>query len=243
MPAGRGLDLGCGDGLLTRILLEQVGARQIVGVDPDPAEASQAVRLGIYSTVHTVSGDSVPERDGSFDWVLSNSVLEHIEELDPILGEVGRLLRSNGQFVFTVPGPDFRACLRGPLTPGASRDSYLRQLDARLAHHRYWSVEEWESALRRHGMQVAESSAYLTEAEVRRWESISRATAGILYGLARRRPQPIEIQRRLGMRQAGQRMPFAFARPLAAVLSAGLNETRNGTSVRYGCLLVKAVKR
>jgi SAM-dependent methyltransferase len=214
-----------------------------VGVDPDAAEASQAEKLGIYLTVHTVGGDSVPEPDGSFDWVLSNSVLEHIQDLDPILAEVGRLLRSNGQFVFTVPGPDFQACLRGPLTPGASRDSYLRQLDARLAHHRYWRVEEWESALRRHGMRVAETSAYLTEAEVRRWESISRATAGILYGLARRRPRPIEIQRRLGMRKAGQRMPLLFARPLAAILSAGLKDTRNGASVRSGCLLVRAAKR
>jgi len=243
LPQGRGLDLGCGDGLLTRILLEQAGARQIVGVDPDPAEASQAEKLGIYSTVHTVGGDSVPEPDGSFDWVLSNSVLEHIEELDPILGEVGRLLRSDGEFVFTVPGPDFHACLRGPLLPGASRDAYLRHLDARLAHHRYWGVDEWESALRGHGMRVAESSAYLTEAEVRRWESISRATAGILYGLAPRRPQPIEIQRRLGMRKAGQRMPLVFARALATVLSAGLHGRSRVTSRRYGCLLVRAAKR
>ena len=214
-----------------------------MGVDPDPAEASQAEKLGIYSTVHAVGGDSVPEPDGSFDWVLSNSVLEHIEELDPILGEVGRLLRPNGQFVFTVPGPDFHACLRGPLTPGASRSAYLRQLDARLAHHRYWTVGEWESALLRHGLQIADTSAYLTEAEVRRWESISRATAGILYGLARGRPRPIEIQRRLGMRKAGQRMPLASARPLAAVLSAGLNDRGSRPSARYGCLLVRAAKR
>jgi SAM-dependent methyltransferase len=237
------MDLGCGDGLLTRILLEEVGARQIVGVDPDPAEASRAEKLGIYSIVHTVGGNSVPEPDGSFDWVLSNSVLEHIEELDPILGEVGRLLRSNGQFVFTVPGPDFHACLRGPLTPGASRETYVRHLDARLAHHRYWGVDEWESALRGHGMRVAESSVYLTEAEVRRWESISRVTAGILYALARRRPQPIEIQRRLGMRKAGQRMPLAIARRLATVLSSGLKDASKGTSLRFGCLLVTAAKR
>ena len=214
-----------------------------MGVDPDPAEASQAEKLGIYSMVYTAGGDSVPEPDGTFDWVLSNSVLEHIEELDPILGEVGRLLRSNGQFVFTVPGPDFHACLRGPLTPGASRETYVRHLDARLAHLRYWDVEQWDSALRPHGMRVAESSAYLTEAEVRRWESISRVTAGILYGLAKRRPQPIEIQRRLGMRKAGQRLPLVFAHALATVLSAGLNGRSTGTSPRYGCLLVRAAKR
>ncbi len=243
LPAGRGLDLGCGDGLLTQILLEGVGARNMVGVDPDPAEASQARMLGIYATVHEAGGGSIPEHDDSFDWVLSNSVLEHIDDLDPVVAEVARVLRPAGQLVFTVPGPDFHACLRGPVVPGMSRATYLKRLDARLAHRRYWNREQWESALGRYGMDVMTTSSYLTAEEVRRWESISRITAGVLYGLAGRRSRPIEIQRRLGMRKAGQRMPLVFARPLATVLSAGLNGRATGTSARYGCLLVRAAKR
>ena len=66
LPAGRGLDLGCGDGLLTQILLEGVGARNMVGVDPDPAEASQARMLGIYATVHQAGGERIPEGWGPF---------------------------------------------------------------------------------------------------------------------------------------------------------------------------------
>jgi len=124
-----------------------------------------------------------------------------------------------------------------------SRATYLKRLDARLAHRRYWSREQWESALGRYGMDVMTTSSYLTAEEVRRWESISRITAGVLYGLAGRRSRPIEIQRRLGMRKAGQRMPLVFARPLATVLSAGLNGRATGTSARYGCSLVRAAKR
>ena len=243
LPAGRGLDLGCGDGLLTQILLEGVGARNMVGVDPDPAEASQARMLGIYATVHQAGGERIPERDASFDWVLSNSVLEHIDDIGPVIAEIARVLRSGGQFVFTVPGPDFHACLRGPLLPGRSRAEYLEHLDARLAHRRYWTRDQWESELAHHGMHVVTTSPYLTMAQVRRWESMSRITAGVLYGLAGRRSRPIEIQRRLGMRRAGQRMPLVFARALATVLSAGLNGRSTGTSPRYGCLLVRAAKR
>jgi SAM-dependent methyltransferase len=238
LPQGRGLDLGCGDGLLTRVVLEEKGPRDVVGVEPDPAEAAMAQALGIYAAVYVVRGDRVPEPDAAFDWVLSNSVLEHIDDLEPVLREVGRLLRLGGHFVFTVPGPDFHACLRGPRL-GGSRDAYLRRLDERLAHRRYWNRAEWTSALERHGMRVESMSEYLTVAEVRRWESISGLTAGLLYSLGRGRRQPIDLQRSLGLRRQGRRMPAAVARSLVPVMTAGLS----GSSPIHGCLLVRAAKR
>lgn len=242
LPDGRGLDLGCGDGLLTRIVLQEVGTRDLVGIDPDPAEAEQARALGIYARVHVAGGDKVPEADASFDWALSNSVLEHIPDIDPVLAEVARLVRPGGKFIFNVPGPGFHACLRGPLTPGASREEYLRHLDQRLAHLRYWGPAEWEPALARHGMRLSDATTYLDLAQVRRWESISRLTAGVLYGLVGRRRQPIEIQRRLGLRKTGRRMPIGLARPLAAVLSAGLTSGSAGAATRHGACLITAVR-
>ncbi len=238
LPQGRGLDLGCGDGLLTRVVLEQTGRRDLVGVDPDPAEAAMAQGLGVYSTVYVVPGEGVPEPDASFDWVLSNSVLEHIDNIEPVLAEVGRLVKPGGQFVFTVPGPDFHACLRGPLFGGGSRDQYLRRLDQRLMHLRYWGSGEWEAALRPHGLDLVEASGYLSVAQTRRWETISRMTAGVLYSLDRQRRQPIELQRRLGLRRRGRRMPSALARGMAAIMAAGLKDS----SKMFGCLLIRAAK-
>jgi SAM-dependent methyltransferase len=242
LPHGRGLDLGCGDGLLTRIILEAVGSREVVGVEPDPAEASLAQRLGIYAAVHVVGGDHVPEPDSSFDWVLSNSVLEHIDGIEPVLAEVARLLRPGGEFILTVPGHDFHQCLRGPLVPGASRERYLSSLDARLAHRRYWSHEEWREALSRHGMSLTSTTDYLSLRQVQRWESISRSTAGVLYSVGRRRRQPIDIQRNLGLRRPGRRMPLSLARPLASVLSAGLDGASPSPSSPWGAYLVVGVK-
>jgi SAM-dependent methyltransferase len=212
----------------------------MIGVDPDFAEAAQARQLGIYSTVHVVGGDNVPERDAGFDWVLANSVLEHVEQIEPVLAEMSRLLRPNGKFVFTVPGPEFHACLRGPLVPGTSRADYLRHLDDRLVHRRYWGPAEWQSALTPYGMQVVSGAGYLDAAQAQRWESISRVTAGVLYGLAGRRRQPIEIQRGLGLRKPGRRMPLGLARLLANALSAGLNGPQSAT--KFGCYLITAVK-
>jgi 2-polyprenyl-3-methyl-5-hydroxy-6-metoxy-1,4-benzoquinol methylase len=66
------------DGLLTRIVFERVGRRDVVGLDPDPAEAELARSVGLYTEVHAASVGAIPEADASFDWVLANSVLEHI---------------------------------------------------------------------------------------------------------------------------------------------------------------------
>src|SRR5579872_5318253 len=74
LPEGRGFDLGCGDGKLTDILLSLTGPRTLVGLDPDPLETAAAKKWPFYEAVLTAPGDAVPEPDGAFDFVISNSV-------------------------------------------------------------------------------------------------------------------------------------------------------------------------
>ena len=50
LPEGVGLDVGCGDGLLTGIINERLeGSRTWVGIDPDPEEIALASETGLYS--------------------------------------------------------------------------------------------------------------------------------------------------------------------------------------------------
>jgi SAM-dependent methyltransferase len=241
-PVGYGLDLGCGDGLLTKVVLDRVGPRRVVGLDSDPAETALARWLGIYDQVLTVSGDAIPVPDGTFDWVFSNSVLEHIDGIEGVLHEVSRVLRPTGVFLFTVPGDGFHDCLRGPILPWVSRPAYLAALDARVAHRRYWSPAEWRERLARHRLSVEEVSRYLGARALRRWETIARLTAGVLYLAFGRRKQPIEIQRTLGLRRAGLALPAPLAAGLARVLSAGLQQRlKDGEGT--ACLRIIARKR
>jgi SAM-dependent methyltransferase len=239
MPGGRGLDLGCGDGKLMRILLDAAGASPaLVGIDPDPLETRDAAASGVYQKVHTVPGDRVPEPAASFDFVFSNSVLEHIDELEPVMAETARVLRPGGAFLFTVPGPGLHECLAGPLW--GDRQAYLEMIDRRCYHRRYWSEAQWRECLGRHGMDVVHARPYLARAEVRRWETLSRYTAGVLYTLAGGRLQPIEIQRGLRLRKSGLRLPRFSTAPLAAALAAGVVPEDAGP---FACLLVEARRR
>ena len=240
LPEGVGLDVGCGDGLLTGIINERLeGSRTWVGIDPDPEEIALASETGLYSECIATGGGTLPFSDDSFDFALSNSVLEHIPVLDPVLKEVARVLKKDGHFLFTVPSSQFHSALHGPLLPFGGRSNYLATVDKRCAHIRYWSEDDWRTALDRSGLSVVAAKPYLSKTETQRWETCSRLTGGLLYSLFGRSQQPIEIQRRLGMRRKGMRLPMPLARIAAWLLSVTDGQRPEPP---FGCLLVDAVK-
>jgi SAM-dependent methyltransferase len=235
LPHGLGLDLGCGDGHLMSIILHHLGSRQLIGVDIDQQETAIAAKRNIYQEVITTAGDRLPFPEDHFDFAFSNSVLEHIGPIDDTLKDVARVLKPGARFMFTVPGPDFHACLREPR--GRNRHEFLREVDARCAHLRYWNAEEWTSHLYQAGMKLTHRHGYLVESDVQRWEKIARNTSGLLYRLVKQKKQPIELQRQMGIRSKHIRLPGFLARMAAGVID---KSTRIGE--QFGCLLIEAQK-
>lgn len=245
LPAGRGLDLGCGDGKLTQVLeqgLSGEAGRSWVGIDPDPEEASLAERVGLYEAVHVCGGDGIPEKDASFDFAFSNSVLEHIPGIEPVVAEVARLVRSSGRFIFTVPASSFHECLGGPIL-GKTSEEYLREVDRRCAHERYWSLAQWRECLDRHGFDVFAHVEYLDRRQARRWEILSNMTGGLLYRLHGGKARPIEIQRSLRMRRAGTGIIDRLAARLSHAALLGADPAAQTGDAKHACLLVDAIRR
>ena len=241
-PLGLGLDLGCGDGRLTRVLSDRVGGLRLVGLDIDPLETALAQGERFYERVHTTTGENIPEPDASFDFVVSVSVMEHIPNLPGVLRDVARVLKRGAPLLTTVPSVGFHDCLRGPLMPGSSRDEYLRALDRRVAHLHYWSIADWQRQLDAAGMRLVEATPILARGEMRRWETISRVTAGVLQAVSGGK-RPLDIQRSMGMRKQGQRLPGPLAGMLAQTLALGLDDTAPFHERESGCLLVIAERR
>ncbi|MBI3174079.1 MAG: class I SAM-dependent methyltransferase [Chloroflexi bacterium] len=243
--SGTCLDLGCGDGKLTSILFAQtpLGQLNFIGIDADEDETRQAGVNNFYSRVHTCLASQIPEASESIDHIISNSVLEHIPDIEPVIAEAARLLKPGGTFTFSVPSTGFHECLHGPLLPGASREAYLRQMDKRLAHFYYFDSQGWKELLERNGLEIASQVGYFNRAEVHRWETISRFTAGILYLLSGQKLAPIQVQKKLGLRKAQNttRLPAWLASLMASILLLGLNTKDNQD--KSGCLLVHAYKK
>jgi SAM-dependent methyltransferase len=239
---GRGLDVGCGDGVLTGILRDLVGADwMLVGIDPDPPEAEMGRASGRYRTVHTAPADAIPEPDGGFDFAFANSVLEHIPNLTACLPEIARVLRPGGLFAATVPAPSFHRCLAGPdLTRRQTRAEYLTDLDRRLAHFNYWSADRWAGELQSAGFEPQPVTGYLSPEQVRRWEAWSNWTGGLVHRLRGRRERPIESQRRFGIRRGLPRGLRFLAGPLAWTVGFGRLNRAAADPDTAGALLVVA---
>jgi SAM-dependent methyltransferase len=237
---GRGLDVGCGDGVLTRLLAELAEARwQLVGIDPDPAEIALARATDFFETLHETGADRIAEPDNSFDFAFANSVLEHIPDLPPCLTEIARVLKPGGEFYATVPSPGLHKFMRGPgLTRRIDRQTYLEETDRRLLHFRYPSVDQWREMLAAAGLELTTARGYLTRKQVGRWETWTNWTGGLLYRLKGSKSRPIEIQRSLGLRR-GLPKPLRFVGgPLAWTAGLGVLADDATAPEETACLLV-----
>ena len=242
---GHCLDLGCGDGKLTAIVFKGKAGESLslVGIDGDEDETRQAAQSFPYTRVHTCWASNIPEPSESFDHVLSNSVLEHIQDIELTVMEVARLLKKGGTFLFTVPSPGFHPCLYGSLNPNVTQEAYLRELDKRLAHYRYWDAAQWQELLARYDLIIQNQVEYFHCSEVRRWETISRFTAGVLFAMTRGKHTPMELQKKSGLRHAQSRLvlPNWLAHILAALFAIEIRKSTS--SIQNACLLILAYKQ
>jgi SAM-dependent methyltransferase len=159
------LDLGCGDGLIAQVLFAGEAPVE-AGFDPWLSQVRKAPTSGAYHHVQQARGDAMPYPDASFGAVFSNSVLEHIPNLDPVLREVTRVLRPGGRFLATVPSDMFRRMLAGYRERDAKGDrtgaeTYAAAVDQRLEHHRYLTPTQWAKRLDLAGMRLLYTRYYI----------------------------------------------------------------------------------
>ena len=97
-PGERILDLGCGDGALTRILVER-GAT-VIGADASAEMVAAARQRGLDARrIDGQALDLAALGGVPFDAVFSNAALHWMPDADAVIAGVGRVLRCGGRFV------------------------------------------------------------------------------------------------------------------------------------------------
>jgi len=140
------LDLGCGDGVLTRKLVE-LGC-EVVAVDASAPQIEAAKALGLDTRV--MNAEAL-EFDHEFDAVFSNAVLHWIKRADPVIAGVYRALKPGGRFVAELGGFGCVDKIRTALVAALNR----RGLDGESRVPWYFPTpDDYRARLERAGFRV-----------------------------------------------------------------------------------------
>ena len=119
------LDLGCGDGVLTRKLVE--AGCEVVAVDGSAEQVAAARAEGLDA--HVMDGQALTFVD-EFDAVFSNAAMHWMPRLDAVIAGVWRALRGGGRFVSEFGGGNNVALIRAALYEElAARGADARTVD------------------------------------------------------------------------------------------------------------------
>jgi SAM-dependent methyltransferase len=160
------LDLGCGDGLFAQLTFKE---KLQVGLDPWWPPIHEAVKREAYDLLAQADGARMPFPEAHFGCAISNSVLEHIPDLDQVLVEMARVLKPGAPFYFCVPSHNFLTHLtiarffdRIGLT---SMGSIYRDFFNRISrHHHCDDPEKWQARLKSAGFSLEQHWHYFSPA-------------------------------------------------------------------------------
>jgi len=104
----RVLDIGAGYGGSMRRIVERFGCTATclnISETQNDTNRHKTRRAGLTDKLSVVHGvfEDIPERDGTFDIVWSQDAILHSDQREGVLGEVARVLKPGGYFVFTDP--------------------------------------------------------------------------------------------------------------------------------------------
>ncbi len=134
------LEVGCGRGVGTELILNRFGASEVRAIDLDPDMVRWArARLSDYPAerLHLSVGDvtRMEERDASYDAVFNFAILHHVPVWQDGVAEIRRVLRPGGRFYFEEVTRQFlekwfaRTCLEHPVENRFTAQEFVAELE------------------------------------------------------------------------------------------------------------------
>lgn len=140
------LDVGCGEGVTLHKIQTMKLGKKLEGVD----NFEEAITIGskIFPGLTLKKADiyTLPYQDNSFDMVLCNEVLEHLERPHDALKELIRV--SSKYLLLSVPNePWFRLA-------NFIRGRHVTRFGNHPEHIRHWSHNEFTKMLKKHKLKI-----------------------------------------------------------------------------------------
>ena len=102
-PGRRTLDLGCGEGRLSRDL--KALGHDVVGIDASPTMLAAAREADPAIQTRLADAAALPFADGAFDCVVAFMSLQDVDEFEAALRETARVLEPGGRLCLAIVHP------------------------------------------------------------------------------------------------------------------------------------------
>jgi len=139
---GEVLDVGCGDGKLSRLLQERRPDVTVSGIDV-------LVRSHTEVPVEVFDGTTIPRPDDSVDAVMFVDVLHHTDDPMALLSEAARVARG----CIVLKDHTLNGVLAGPTLRFMDRVGNARH--GVVLPYNYWSEQRWREAFGRLGLTAS----------------------------------------------------------------------------------------
>jgi len=134
-------------------------------VDPNGRELQRGKEYDTYKELLRCCGEDIPKESGTFKTVFSNSVLEHIPEVESVIDEAYRLLAPGGRFYVTVPTDMFdkySICYQvlSFFRLYTIAEKYRKIFNKFWKHIHYHKQEEWKKIFENSGFEAIDFKEY-----------------------------------------------------------------------------------
>jgi len=159
------LDLGCGDGMFGNILFDGRQKSVDFGIDISRKDIRRAKETGVYQLLQVADICNLPFADATIGAIYSNSVFEHLPDIDGALFEAARVLKPGGKLVLTSPNDQLEdnflfARFVRLLHFSAAARSVGKMGNRILGNSTCLSAQQWDQKLTRAGFSKIGKSTF-----------------------------------------------------------------------------------
>lgn len=130
-----------------------------VGIDLNNSRLTQIKSEKIYKRVIFYDGHKLPFKNDYFGSIVSNCVLEHIDNLPEAINEISRVIKPGGYFVTSVMTNKWEDYL---FFTNIFGDFYKKFLKKTQQHNNLLSAKDWITIFKKNGFEVISTQGYLS---------------------------------------------------------------------------------
>lgn len=187
------LELGCGDGFITRELVRYF--HEIIAVDGSEVRIKRAQELiKTIKTKNKVSFNVCLFEDFAsltfYDSVLLSGILEHVEDPLMILKKAKQWIKGNGVIIVVVPNAKSLHRRIGKLMGLIPNVHQLETLDKTVGHKRYYDFDLLKQDIKKAGLKIDRiGGIFLKPFSNKQMESLSPEITDALYKISDELPE------------------------------------------------------